>query len=581
MTQWSVIDANQLVPPNLVAAVKGAAGLADDALQAVRDSLDDVASVPSIPDIPSAAATAAAALVSALSALVSGTKAHVILIPIAKVIPDQAPPRAPATVDDLQAWLDIRLGPATGTAEAYQALVAGAGGNSGFYRTFLESLFDVGDPNRPQFVNQSDAVTMTVIMAGAASYAAAAQAASVLDQLARPKGAVGGADARVIPVPQNVVARPVAAPSGGRIAVQVSWDPAAAVITLPYFPGLSIAVRKYAVIRMTQTSAPSARSVFDLFATQALVEGLSSGGATVIAVGSGLNSRFLDPDPPTDPASPLYYCVAWEVDVAEPSGTVTLPFDQVSGIAKVSASSPPPAHTGSPPDWNAVGSAIGAFPGLAATVQRVLAQVGSLVDGNPSPTSRLSGALRAAVGMADRLSARAGDLLADVSRLQASLSRPLPSLHAIQLTSGTGGNAFLASELARRLGDLSDPARPPFDSGEYVCGMCIVAGAPRLADLEPVIALLGSLIGPATPENSLLSVLTAIDTVVTQAEATVFGPGMRPISPVPGTFIDPLTGRPVVPTIPVISAGGIPIAAEDAGNPNQGITNVTILSELC
>lgn len=581
MPQWSVIDANQLVPPDLVSAVKGAARLADGALQSVRDAIEGVASIPSIPNVPSAATVAAAALVSALSALVSGTKAHVILIPIAKVVPDQAPPRAPATVDDLQAWLDIQLGPATGTAEAYQALVSGTGGNSGFYRAFIESLFDLGDPNRPQFVNQTDAVTMAVIMAGAASYGAASQAASVLDQLVRPKGTVGGAGTRVIPVPQNVMARPVASASGGRIAIQVSWDPPAAVIALPYFPGLSIAVRRYALIRMTQASAPSARSVLDLFATQGLTEGLVTDGSTVVAIGSGLNSKFLDSDPPSDPTTSLYYCVAWEVDVVEPSGTVTLPFDQVSGVVKVSASSPPPAHTGSPPDWSAVSPAIDAFPALAVTVQRVLAQIGSLVDGSPSPTSRLSAALKASTGMADRLSARAGDLLADVDRLQASLSRPLPSLHAIQLTSGTGGNAFLASELARRLGDLSDRARPPFDSREYVCGVCVVAGAPRLADLASVISLFESLVGPSEPENPMLSVLAAIDTVVTQAEAAVFGPGMRPVVPPPGVSIDPLTGRPAVPPAPVISVGGIPVVAADPGNPDQGSTNVTSLSELC
>jgi hypothetical protein len=579
--QWSVIDANQLIPQSLISVVKGAAGVADAALQSVRDAADAAATAPAIPDIPSATAAAASALVSALDALVSGTRAHVMLIPIAKVIPDQPPPRAPATVDDLQAWLDIRLGPATGTAEAYQALVAGTGGNSGFYRAFIESLFDVGDPNRPQFVNQSDAVTMTVIMAGAASYAAAAQAASVLDQLIQPRGAVGGAGARVIPVPQGVAAKPVAASSGARIAIQITWDPPPVAVALPYFPGLSVSVRRYAVIRMTQASAPSTRSVLDLFATQDLSEGLTSGPASVIAIGSGLNSKFLDSDPPSDPSSPLYYCVAWEVEIVEPSGTTIMPFDQVSGVVKIAASSPPPAHTGSPPDWGAVGVAVDAFPALADIAQRVLAQIRFLIDGNPSPTSRLSASLRTAVRMADRLSARAEDLLVDVDRLQASLSRPLPSLHAIQLTSGTGGNAFLAAELARRLGDLSDPARPPFDSGEYVCGVCIAAGAPRLADLAPTIALFESLVGPAAPDNPLLSVLTAIDTAVTQAETEVFGPDMRPVTPAPGVTLDPLTGRPAAPATPVISAAGVPVESGDPGNPDQGSTNVTPVSELC
>jgi len=584
MTQWSVIDASELIPADLVTAVKGAARLATGAIQAMQDGIDAVASVPALPDLPDPASVAAGAIVAALDALVTGTKAHVALIPISKVIPDQPPPRAPATVEDLQAWLDVRLGPTAGTAEAYQALVSGVGGNAGFYRAFLESLFDVGDPNRPQFVNQSDAVTMTVIMAGASSYASAAHAASVIDQLVRPAGSGGGAGGRVLPIPQGVIARPVAAAAGGRIAVQVSWDPPQGVIALPYFPGLSMAVRRYAVLRVTKSAATSVRGVLDLFSTQDLTEGMTAPGAEVVAVGSGLNSRFLDADPPSDPTAPLYYCVAWEIDVVEPSGMIVMPFDQVSGMAKVAATAPPPTASGSPPDWRSVGAAMDVFPGLSDVVRRVLAQLESLVEGRPNPTSRLKAAMKDAASMAQRLSARAGDLLADVDRLQASLSRPLPSLHAIQLTSGTGGNAFLAAELARRLGDLSDPARPPFDAGEYVCGVCVVAGAPRLADLAPVIALFGSLVGPADDGNPLLSVLTAIDTVVTQAEATVFGPGMRPIAPAAGgstVVVDPLTGRPPAPVTPVISVGGVPVAAEDPANPNQGETNVIPASDLC
>lgn len=579
MAQWNVIDASQLIPKDLVSAVRSASELATDAIEALGADIAAVASLPSLPDLPDPAAVAALAIVAALDALVAGTKVHVVMIPVSKVIPDPMPPRAPATVDDLQAWLDIRLGSTTGTAEAYQALVAGAGGNAGFYRAFLESLFDAGDPNRPQFFGQSDAVTMTVVMAGAASYASVAHAASVIDQLIRPPGSGGGAGGRVIPVPQGVTARPVAAATGGRIAVQVSWEPPQHVITLPYFPGLSMVVRQYAVIRVTSPRATSVRGVLDLFSTQTLVEGMVAKDAKVIAVGSGLNSRFLDSSPPTDTSTPLYYCVVWEVDVIEPSGTVTMPFDQVSNVVKVAATAPPPTSTGSPPDWRTVASALDTFPGLSDLVRRVLAQLDTLVGGSPSPTSRLASALEQASGMAQRLSARAGDLLVDVDRLQASLSRPLPSLHAIQLTSGTGGNAFLAAELARRLGDLSDPGRPAFDASEYVCGVCVVAGAPRLADLAPVITLFGSLVGPANGTNPLVSVLTAIDTVITQAETTVFDPGLRPIAPAQG--VDPLTGRPPVLVTSAVSVRGVPVTTEDSENPNQGDTNITPTSALC
>lgn len=572
MPQWSVINANQLIPSDLVSAVKSTAGLTTAAIKALHDAINGLISIPSIPDILDVSAATASALVSALNSLVAGTKAHAILIPIAKTIPNQPPPKAPATISDLQTWLDIKLSPAGKTAEAYQTLISNTGGNAGFYRTFLESLFDTKDPNRPQYVNQSDAVTMTVIMAGAASYAAVSQVASLFDQLTKPQGPIGGAGARIIPVPQNVAARPVAAATGKRIAIQITWDAPPLIIRKPYFPGLSITVRRYAVIRMTEPSAPSARNVADLFPTGTLTEGMSSRGSTVVAIGSGLNSRFLDLEPPTDVSKPLYYCVAWEVDITEPSGTVTKTFDQISNVVKVHTASPPPAHTGSPPDWRAINAAVDVFPDLSTTIQRALAQIGSFVEGKPSPTARLTGALKTSTAMATRLATRADNLLLDINRLQASLSRPLPSLHAIQLTNGTGGNAFLAAELARRLGDQTDPNRPPFDNGEYVCGICIVAGAPRLADLESTVTLLKSLVSPATSSNPLLSVLTAIDTVVTQTEATVFGPGITPATN--------SSTSPPAPT-PVISDSGTPVGTRDPRNPNQGDTNITHLSELC
>lgn len=579
MGDWSSVDANQLLPADVIAAVRGMASLASAQLSSIKETLDSSISFPSLPDVPNPSAAVASALVDALENLLNGTKIHTLVVPIAKTMPAPKPPVLPATLDDMQAWLDVTIGTRESAAEAYQTLVDKNGGNAGFYKTFAQSLFDGNDPNRPQFYAQSDAVTMAVVLAGASSYASIAQAASMFDQLFKPKGA-GGTMARTVPTPQNVTAKPVASATGSRIAVRVAWDPPSDVVTLPYFPGVRMTVLRYAVVRLSGPSAASAQSVLDVFPTQDLTEGMSSKNGTVVAIGSGRNASYVDTSPPDD-GLPAYYGVAWEVSVQEPSGTTTLKFDKLSPIVKVSPTAPPPAQTGSPPNWTAFGAAADAFPSLAATVQKLLVRARSFIDGKPKPSSRLSAALDVAVSMAERLEARATDLLADVERLQTSLSRPLPALYVTRMTSGTGGNAFLMSELAARLGDVADPTRPPFDHGEYVCGVCFVAGAPRLADIAAAIAFLDALFGPATSANPLLGILEAIDTAVTAEEASVFDPSMQPMPPDQAAEVDPLTGQPPPPSAPVMSDSGAMVPSDSPENPNQGDTNVIPTSELC
>jgi len=321
--------------------------------------------------------------------------------------------------------------------------------------------------------------------------------------------------------------------------------------------------------------------VLDVFTTQDLTEGLESSKGKVVAIGTAKNSSYLDTTKPPDDGSPVYYCVAWETTVTEPSGSTVSKFDKVSTVAKVTQAAPVPSQSGSPPDWASYGAAADMFPTLAASVQTVIERAKLLINGKPSPTSRVADSLKIVSAMADRLEGKAVDLMDDVDALSASLSRPMPGLYVTRMTSGTGGNAFLMTELARRLGNVSDPTRPPFDHGEYVCGLCFVAGAPRLADLQAAVAFLDALFGPPTATNPLLGIITAIDTAVTAAETTVFGENMQPLPPAQASTVDPLTGRPPVPNTPVISNSGTPVASDSVDNPAAGDTNVKPLSELC
>jgi len=322
--------------------------------------------------------------------------------------------------------------------------------------------------------------------------------------------------------------------------------------------------------------------VMDLFKTQKLTEGLTTGKAKVVKIGSGRNTAYLDTDASLKPATPVYYFIAWECTVKENGETVTLPFDKLSNVSKVAVTSPAAPQTGSAPNWVATDSAISAFPSLDNAARRLIAETQVLLKPSASPLSRIDAALKISKDATARLSARSTELIDDVKRLTAALSAPIPAVYVTQMSSATGGTAFLLAELAKRLGDTSDPSRPPFDNGEYVIGVCFVAGAPRLADLAKVIAFFKALFGPANAANPLLGLLASIDTLVAQAETVVFQPDMTPFPPGTDlTAIDPATGRPPTLGTAVIAADGTPVAADSPDNPNAGNTNVPPSAERC
>lgn len=578
MTAWTALDANKLVPKELTGAISGLANVLENTLEALQAQLDVVNNLPSLPDLPDPATAVVNALLSTLDGLLAGGRVHVLAIPIAKTPPRAETPPVPPTLQDLQDVLDVTLGPTT-TADddAYARMVEKNGGNAGFYKAFAESLMDLSDPNRPQYEEQQDAVAMATLLVGTSSYASAISAASTLEMLVRPKGSAGSLTARTVPIPQGLSAKPVATATGQGVGVRLSWEPPVDVYQARYFPGVLVSVKRYAVIRSTDARMSSARSVLDLFSTQALTSGMTSGDHVVVTVGTGRNAAYLDTGAPVD--KPVYYAVAWECQSQEAGIASVIPFDRLSPVIKVDARVPSPPQTGTSPDWSASPSALGIFPPVAAAAKQLVEQARVLTPPSSNPVKRLADAVSRVKGVTARLTARSSGLASDIERLSDALSRAMPRLYVTRMSSATGGNAYLLAELAKRLGDTRDTTRPPFDHGEYVCGVCFVAGAPRIADLASIIAFFDAMFGPADADNPLLGVLAAIDTMVTQAEAVVFGQDMRPSTG--ATAIDPLTGLPAPSSLPAIADSGQPVATDDPANPNAGATNATTTADLC
>lgn len=580
MSAWKALNPNGFLPTSLTSALQGNAALLQAAALPVVSPTRLLARLPALPVPPDPTATVITAVLDTLQALLASGQIHVLSIPIARQ--DAAPrnPVLPASMDNLAGIAAAQLGPTTAdTTSAYANLRGNTGGNAGFYQDFVAALNNPLDPNRPQYTNASDAVFMAVVMVGAPTLAPLNAAAATLSVLTRP---VGGADltANIVPVPNDVKAKVISTPSQPRIGVRLTWRPAN-IRPSRYFPRATFQISRFAVIRSTDMRVLQARTVLDIFATDQLTEGLTVGGNTVLKVGAGFNTTYLDTAPIVN--KPSYYVIAWECHCTEAGVTTTLPFGRLSASVKISAPTPTPANTGQRVAWRASANVLGAFPRVERTVQLLLDQARAALPQVPVPNVQLTKALTLTAEGNARIAARAAELLDDAARLATSLARPIPSMYQTQMTSARGGNAYLMTELARRLGDTTDTSRPPFDSGEYVCGLCFVAGASRLADLADIIALFGLLFNVPTPDRAIVDVLNVVDTLVTQAENAVFADDGRPVSSSVDAPLDPLTGRP-----PAASAGatsitdtGAPARPADATNPNAGFTNRIDLATLC
>lgn len=613
MASWKSVQLSSMLPSEIVTAVQSITSIVQQFVDLEKQAIN-VAKIYQQKLDGGGGVDVVGTLIQAVVDVVEGAlqagKVQVLFVPITKQIPPEVLSFLPPTLDALTVELGWDLEQPTvpfaaGAATAYAALAGQTGGNAGFFNAFMQSVNDVLDPNRPQYLQQNDAVTMTVLLLGAPAYADAASYASTLGRVFKPPTNSDLA-AGTVPTPRNLRAKVITAPNTPGISARLDWDNPPPLFQPPYFPSVVLRVSRYAVIRSTSEDAASAATVLDLFSTQSLTQGMTSDdqakSSVVVSIGSGLNSTYVDTET-LDATIPYYYFVAWEVKVTEEGKTTTLPFDKLSNVCKVKVKTPVPT-VGVPPDWMAYGSPLALIPDLQLQVEAMLEKVKALGDRQGGGVKgALSNALDLALANLDRLVAQLDQANAAFSRLGAVFNSALPGIYTTSMT-GVGGNAFLVAELARRLQDTSDSGRPPFDDNEYVLGLCIVAGGPRIPDIQPVIDLLASLFQPDKPSNPLLDVLTSLDAVVTAAEQRVFGQSMQPIVvapdgtvtfptplPIPGTDqtvstipvtdFDNNTGLPKAPSRPVIGDDGAALGTDDPNNPNAGNTNKTDDSELC
>jgi len=574
--KWGKLSLSQVIPSEATDAIKGVGDIAktiSDALNLALDLAKTEARLVSSGNNVDLVGVAVSALTATIEGLLQAGKLHVLFVPVPRSLP-AAPTTItlPPNLTDYMAglgfsWQETKISFSEATAQtgttvtadsknvtgtsvtsannAYAQLMStGTGGNKGFYRTVASAMYDLKDPNRPAYESPGDYIACAALVAGTTSFYEVLQTAAAFNAVFRPPS--GGLARSTVPVPANLKVMTTTLPRSQKMGVRLDWDPPRATFSSPYFPGVSMRVTKYAVIRTTDKTANNAHNVIDLLGTSALTEGLVVGNTKVVAIGSGGNASYVD-EGILEVSKDYYYCVAWKVTLTEGGKDKELPWDLVSAVRRVDTRRIPPNSRGVPPDWTAYGSAIDVVPDVSVSIKTALATLQARATGASSNTviDALTALQKNTTALVSKITTLSGKIQALTTALQS-----VPSVYATEFH-GVGGDAFLLGELAIRLTDATDKSRPPFDGNEYVIGVVIVAGGPRQADVSPAISFLNSMFGtttntpgastlvaPSTPiglsitpqgqQRSALSLaLSAIEPIITQAEQIAFSDDLK------------------------------------------------------
>lgn len=598
MGNWTALKGSDIVPPNLLASFELGTKAYQTYLSLLQTAIElsRLAQSTLNPEAPNVLQAVVQNIVDVVEGFLQTGKVHVLFIPLGKIYPTVIDSELPSSLGDMAEFFGVSQEAITrnvplNAARAYSNALKGNGGNAGFLKTFVESLIDELDPNRPQYTNEKDAVAMQVILVGANSFGAAADAAAGLNRIFKPKSNKDLASNQ-LPIPQDLKAKVIGVPSDTRIGVRLDWETPPAKFSSRFFPGTYTRVKRVAVIRSTDPRVRSKASVLDLFTTQTLTEGLESTDSNkfhkVIGIASGATTTWIDNEE-LDAAKVYYYTLAWELESAEDGTLTTHKFDKISSVVKTQVRKTTDTDAGNPPNWQSEEAPLDAIPGLAQQSKVLLERLKAQTTRANGPKALLSSALATLATNLERQAKQIEDITSQMNTLKAAISIPLPQLYTTSIT-GVGGNAMLVAELAARLFDPDDNSRPPFDNGQYVLGVCIVAGGPRAPDLSVVTALMNDLFDAPTPDNPLADAITSLESAVAAEETRVFGPNMQPLpmnpdgtvetvdGPVAPDQINPDTGKPFPPSRPVIAVDGEPITTMDPDNPNAGDTDASSCS---
>lgn len=429
-------------------------------------------------------------------------RCHAIMIPIRKQTIRVGP--------DASSVFDAFLNPEEPAFAYVNNMRTAQGGTQVFFRTLVESVNDGGDINRPQFPPDY-AVAGVCLIAGAETLRDLQVPLRLFAMLFGDQHRIPPA-ANTIPVVQNLRVTP-AAVSGGT-GVVVRWDPLPVRSNLVLHTNDTIFASEIFIIRSTEPISAASWDV--LFPGVTVSEDRSNlprnDQAEVIARirNHGFVTSYTDTRNLMSSDHSYYFtaCVRYGIGNGRFMGPL-------SGVVRAMRTNPAPISArGMAPDWVATPTFARLIPPLNRTINTVrlaISRLGSRTTSNSGAQQMLLQTVAQLQRLVAQWEMTAKEVETLTTQLNAITQTATPTgIYSTTITRGTGGIEGWLSELARRLSDVNDSSRPTFSSQSVVVGYVILAGAPRLPDLSPLIALLELLFGKHA-KNPLLDVNRALD----------------------------------------------------------------------
>ncbi len=403
------------------------------------------------------------------------------------------------------------------------------GGNHGFFKTVVESLYDEGDVNRPQFLDEDDYVGGVTLVMGVDF-----DPLGFLDDIWKLMGMFDGPDTTPkVPRPKGLQARTLQGISSGAFSTLLLWEPPEVPVwTLADLGGIIMFPARYAIIRGRNTiGALSAGNVGDLMGSRTLSQGdtFSNGNMEVIHEGPYdiTKTSYLDEGITASADDTFFYAVAWQLKVFNKDDEITddggtdLDYWQISNVARVTPFPTLPAST--PPDWYRTPSIASLFPQFAAVLRKMVAQIEAFAAKLLGAADMLKEYIEFLKSEILRYEQIVNEILDFIAQLTLKLELPTAGIYT-RTFKGQGGNDFFISDLAKSFLP-SEANRPPFGRGdEYVTGAVIMTGGPEVM-VDAFIAGLSWIFGGAS-EDGMDDMLAELGGVVDSIEATQFGPSM-------------------------------------------------------
>lgn len=381
-----------------------------------------------------------------------------------------------------------------------------SGGNAGFYNTVAASLMDSRDHCRPQFLSQDDYIAGGVMVFGSDF-----DPFGFLNTLFKFVGLFGDIFAASsgipdLPRPKNLRAEVILGPFtrahgvDGTFQALLQWDSMdLPVHSIPDLGGIIVMPIRMAVIAVKNSiGTTTATNVVDLFGTQALTKGMTSGNAQVIEEKLFIpgETMYVTSELSSSRDDIWTFYVAWSLygfnkkDNPSKAQPNDLGYWYLSNAARLTPIQT--ASSGTPPDWVRTPSVSELFPPLAWFMKRLVALIETFASYIPTAMEHLSkyiDFMRREILRYERI---IQNILTEFKKLVDMLSVTTLGGFYTKMFSGKGGNSYFMGDLSQSLSE-GYPNAPPFHNGdEYVAGLVVLAGGPqaKVAAAQPLLELI-------------------------------------------------------------------------------------------